>query len=165
MLTETTLQVLSTLNYQADAKRQVSWLPLSGIYWEDELPDLPYLDKIPENDRNQILRLFASRVRLWKGEALSDTQQQLWDATYSQIPQWAFFQRNHISADDQQAQEDGEKGGTDVLEALIADADKVTISENDGVQNISATFDLTKGQTPPQKKQAWWERLFHRRPR
>lgn len=165
MLTETTLGVLSTFNYRADAKRQVSWLPLSGIYWEDELPDLRYLNKIPENDRNQILRLFASRVRLWKGEVLSDTQQQLWDTTYSQIPQWAFFQRNHISSDDQHAQEDGEEGGTDVLEALLSDADEVTVSENDGVQNISATFDLMKGQIPPPKKQAWWERVFHRRER
>ena len=102
-------------------------------------------------------------MRLWKGEALSDTAQQLWDAMYSAVPQWTFFRRNHISADDQHAQEDAAQGGADLLEALVADADEVTISENDGVQNISATFDLTKGQIPPQKKQAWWERVFHRR--
>ena len=163
MLTETTLGFLSTLTYRADATRQVCWLPLSGIYWEDEMPDIHYLNKIPESDRNQIFCLFTTRVRLWKGEVLSDAEQQLWDATYSEVPQWAFFQRNHISADDQQAQEDAEQGGADALEALLADADEVTISENDGVQNISATFDLTKGQIPPQKKQAWWERVFQRR--
>lgn len=89
--------------------------------------------------------------------------QQLWDATYSPVPQWAFFQRNHISPDDQHAQEDAEHRGADALEALLADADEVTISEDDGVQNISATLDLTRAQIPPQKKQASWERVFHRR--
>jgi len=163
MLTETTLGFLSTLTYREDAKRQVCWLPLNGIYWGDEIPDIHYLNKIPENDRDEIFRLFTIRVRLWKGEALSDTEQKLWDVTYSRVPEWAFFQRKHISADDQHAQEDAEQGGADALEALLADADEVTISENDGVQNISATFDLTKPQIPPQKKQGWWERAFHRR--
>ena len=162
MLTEITLGFLSTLTYQADAKRLVCWMPLSGIYWEDELPDIHLLNKIPENEREQILRLFTTRVRVWKGEVLSDKEQQLWDATYSQVPQWAFFQRDHISVDDQHAQENAEQGGADALEALLADADEVTISENDGVQNNSATFDLTKAQIPPQKKQTWWERVFHR---
>ena len=127
------------------------------------MPDIHYLNKIPESDRNQIFRLFTIRVRLWKRQILSDTEKQLWDETYSEVPQWAFFQRNHISADDQHALEDAEQGGADALEALLADADEVTISENDGVQNISATFDLRKGQIPPQKKEAWWERVFHRR--
>ena len=151
MLTETTRGFLSTLTYRADATRQVCWLPLGGIYWEDEIPDIHYLNEIPEKDRKQIFRLFTIRVRLWKGEVLSDREQQLWDAAYSQVPQWAFFQNNRISADDQRAQEDAEQGGADALEALLADADEVTISEDDGVQTISATFDLTKPQIPPQK--------------
>ena len=163
MLTETTLVFLSTLTYRADAKRLVCWMPLSGIHWEDELPDIHLLNKIPENDRDQIFRLFTIRVRLWNGEVLSDKEQQLWAATYSQAPQWAFFQRKHISVDDQHAQESAERGGADALEALLADADQVTIHEKDGIQNISATFDLTKGQIPPRKKQTWWERVFHRR--
>jgi hypothetical protein len=33
------------------------------------------------------------------------------------------------------------------LEAFFADADQVTISEKDGVQSFSATFDLTKKPT------------------
>ena len=70
MLTETTLGFLSTLTYREEAKRQVCWLPLSGIFWEDEMPDIHYLNKVPETDRNQIFLLFTIRVRLWKGEAL-----------------------------------------------------------------------------------------------
>lgn len=127
MLTEATLGFLSTLTYRADAKRQVCCLPLSGIYWEDEMPDIHYLIEIPENDRDQIFRLF----------------------TFQPI--------------DQHAQEDAEQCGADAIEALLADADEVTIKENDGVQNISATFDLTKGEIPPQTKRAWSERVFHRR--
>ncbi len=163
MLTETTLEFLSTLTYRGYAKQQVCCLPLSGIYWEDEMPDIHYLNEIPENDRNQIFRLFIIRVRLWKGEVPSDTEQQLWDVTYSQAPEWAFFQRKRISADDQHGQEDAEQGGADALEALLADADEVTISESDGIQNISAIFDLTKAQIPQQKRQGWWEQVFHRR--
>ena len=141
----------------------VCWLPLRGICWEDEIPDIDYWSRIPEKDRDHIFRLFTIRVRIWKRVVLSEAEQQLWDTTLSQVPQWAFFKRNHVSADDQHAQEVAEQGGADVLEALLSDADEVRISENDGVQNFSATYDLTKGHVPPQKKQAWWERIFQTR--
>ena len=81
-MSETTLGFLSTLTYRADAKRQVCWLPLGGIYWEDEMPDIRHLMNIPEDDRNQIFRLFAIRLRLWKGEPLPDGERRFWDATY-----------------------------------------------------------------------------------
>ena len=161
MLSETTLGFLSTLTYRADAKRQACWLPLSGIYWEDEMPEIILLN-IPTDDLHQILRLFSIRVRLWKGVVVSDADQQFWDATYSRVPHWAFFQRKEISADDQNAQVDAEQCAADVLEALLTDANLVSISEKDGVQTFSATFDLTKRQTPPKKKQSWWNRVFRR---
>jgi len=40
--------------------------------------------------------------------------------------------------------EETEAGVQTALEAFFADADQVTISEKDGVQSFSATFDLTK---------------------
>jgi len=159
MLTEATLGFLSTLTYRADAKRRVCYLPLSGIYWEDEMPDILFRYGIPQNELDDVLRLFAIRVRLWKGQVLSDREQQLWDETYSQVPQWAFFQRNHISAEDEHAQDDAQLVGTEMHEALLAYADEVTITENDGVQYVSATW-----QIPPPKKQSWWQRVFQRRP-
>jgi hypothetical protein len=175
MLTETTLGFLSTLTHRADAKRRVCWLPWSGIYWEDEMPDILFRNGIPQSELDDILRLFAIRVRLWKGQVLSEREQQLWDETYSEVPQWAFFQRIHISAEDERIQDDAQLVGTEMHEALLACADEVTITENDGVQQVSATWqippqnisptdDLTKGQIPPPKKQSWWERLFQRRP-
>ena len=163
MMSETTLGFLSTLTYRADAKRQVCWLPLGGIYWDDEMPDIRYLMNIPEDDRNQIFRLFAIRLRLWKSESLPDAEQQFWDTAHSQVPSWAFFRRQQISDDDQRAQEQAERGAADAVEALLFDADRLSISEKDGVQEFSATFDLTKRKTPKEKKRSWWERVFTRR--
>lgn len=162
-MSETTLGFLSTLTYRADAKRQICWLPLGGIYWDDEMPDIRHLMNIPEDDRNQIFRLFTIRLRLWKGETLPDAEQQFWDTTYSQVPSWAFFRRQQISDDDQHAQEEAERSAAEALEALLADADRVSIIEKDGVQEFSATFDLTKRPTPTEKKRSWWERVFTRR--
>ena len=136
---------------------------LGGIYWEDEMPDIRHLMKIPQDDRNQIFRLFSIRLRLWKGEPLLDAEQQFWATTYSQVPSWAFFQRQQISDDDQHAQEQAEQAAADALEVLLADADLVSIREKDGVQEFSATFDLTKRATPAEKKRSWWERVFSRR--
>jgi hypothetical protein len=61
---------------------------------------------------------------------------------YSQVPSWALFQRQQISEDDHRAQEQAERAAADALGALLADADRVSISEKDGVQEFSATFDL-----------------------
>jgi hypothetical protein len=127
------------------------------------MPDIRHLMDIPEDDRNQILRLFTIRLRLWKGEPLPDAEQQFWDTAYSQVPSWAFFRCQQISDDDQHAQEQAEQGAADALDALLADADRVSISEKDGVQEFSATFDLTKRQTSTEKKRSWWKRAFSRR--
>lgn len=159
-MSETTLGFLSTLTYRPDAKRQVCWLPLGGIYWEDEMPDIRHLMNIPEDDRHQIFRLFSIRLRLWKGELLADAERQFWDTTYSRVPSWAFFRRQQISEDDQYAQEQAERGTADALQALLDDADQVSITEKNGVQEFSATFDLTKTQSPTEKKRSWWQRLF-----
>jgi len=48
MLSEITTAYLSTLTYRVDAAQKVCWLPLSGIYWEDELPRDPRFDKNAE---------------------------------------------------------------------------------------------------------------------
>jgi hypothetical protein len=59
MLTETTVARLATFRYRHDAARNYCLLPLSAIYWEDELPDIRELRRIPEDDGHQILRLFG----------------------------------------------------------------------------------------------------------
>jgi hypothetical protein len=147
MLNETTIATLSRLTYRPDAKREVCALPLAGIY-----------------DRIQIFRLYGIRPQIWKGEALPDKDQKFWDSMQSLVPRWAFFQRQRVSLDDLRAQEQAEQATAEGLEAWFADADEVRISETDGVQSLSVTFDLTKEQGSVQKKgMSWWERIFHHR--
>jgi len=74
-----------------------------------------------------------------------------------------FFQRLVVSDEDLRAQAEAEQASTAVLEALLADADEITISDRDGVQTFSATFDLMKKQSPAQKTRPWWQRIFGRR--
>ena len=164
MMSDTTLGFLSTLTYRADAERTTCWLPVSGIYWEDEMPNFSYLMNLPEDDKHEVFRLFLLRVRLWKGVQLSDTDQQFWDTTYSRVPNWAFFRRRQISDEDLYAQEQAEHGAAEFLETWLADAHQVTISEKDGVQKFSAKFRLGNERGAPEKKRSWWERLFTRRP-
>jgi hypothetical protein len=164
MLSEITSAYLSTLTYRPDAERRVSLLPLSCIYWEDEVPDFSHLRKIPEDDFNQILRLFGIRLRLWKDEPLTEDDERFWDKTRSQVPSWAFFRRRSISADDQNAQDLAEQSAAELREALYADADELKITEKDGVRTVCATFKLNK--EPPavvEEKQSLWERVFRRR--
>lgn len=134
-----------------------------GSNLAEPLLTIHHLMNIPEDDRKQIFRLFGIRLRLWKGEPLPDAEQQFWDTTYSQVPNWAFFRRQQISDDDHHAQEQAEQGSADALEALLADAGQVSIREKDGVQEFSATFDLTKRQTPTETQRSWWERVLRRR--
>src|SRR5689334_9451460 len=104
MLSETICRKLAEFTYRPDAKRQVCILPLTGIYWDDELPDIRELMKIPEDDRDEMFRLFGLRRKLWRGMTLQPDEQQLWDTARSEMPRWAFFSRLAISADDQRAQ-------------------------------------------------------------
>ena len=163
MLSESLVAFLSELIYRPNAKRQVRLLPLGGIYWEDEMPDLREIMKIPEADRHQMFRLFGIRARLWKGEALPADEQLFWDTAHSQMPSWALFRRQTISDDDRQAQDEAERATTDGLGELFARADKVSISEKDGLQRFSATLNLSKEQRAVTRKASWWDRIFHRK--
>jgi len=160
MLSENTIAMLSTLTYRADAKRQVCVLPLAGIYWDDELPELRELTEIPQADHDNIFRLLGLRSRLWTGEILSDNDQEFWDGMQSLVPSWAAFRRIRVSRDDLQADEDAQRETMEGLKGWFADADKVNLSEKDGLQRFSLTFNLTKGRTGPPKHEPWWKRIF-----
>jgi hypothetical protein len=163
VLAKTTITMLSALTYRVDAKRQVCLLPLAGIYWDDELPDLRELFKISEDDREQIFRLLGLRYQIWKGEVLTDEERQFWQNMQSLIPTWAFFERQEVTPEDLQAQDDASRSTTEVLQAWFADADEVSVTEKMGVQRFSLKFDLTKGDGPVSKRRSWWGRVFRRR--
>jgi hypothetical protein len=160
MVSDKTATQLSALTFRADAKRQVCFLPLGGIYWDDEMPDMRDLVQIPEEDQVQVLRMFGIRLRLWKGEALSEADGKHWEEMRSQMPNWALFRREQISPEDLQAQDEAEEQTTKELEAFFVDADEVTITEKDGVQSFSATFKLTKDEPATCVKKPWWKRLW-----
>jgi len=135
--------MLSVLTYREDAKRQVCLLPLAGIYWDDELPDLRELFKISEDDREQIFRLFGLRCQVWKGEVLGGEDRQFWENMQSLMPTWAFFERHEVTPEDLQAQDDASRSTTEVLQAWFADADEVSVTEKMGVQRFSLKLELT----------------------
>jgi hypothetical protein len=91
MLSEETLTHFSTLTYRPDAKRQVCILPLGSVYWDDELPQMGKFAAFPEPDRNEILRVFALRLKLWDRQVLSDEDRQFWESVRSAAPNWAIF--------------------------------------------------------------------------
>lgn len=162
MLTKTTISTLSAFTYRENAKRQVCALPLAGIYWGDELPEIRELVKIPEDDRDQIFRLLGIRSRIWKAESLSDEDRQFWNDMQALIPTWAVFERQEISPEDQKAQDDADRATTEALQEWFADADEVSVTEKGGIQSFSLKFDLTKAEHAVPRRQSWWDRIFRR---
>jgi hypothetical protein len=167
MLSKTAQAYLSALTYRPAAERRTCYFPASGIYWEDEIPDLQELMKLPEDGLLQILRLFPIRYGIWEGAPLTEDEQQLWNAARSQLPDCPLFQRVELSPDDQLAQDAAVRTGTEITKAVFADADQLRVVEKcPGVQEISATFDLTKRSnltSPPTVRiKPRWARILDR---
>lgn len=155
---------LSTLIYRPDAKRLVCLLPLGSIHWDDEIPDVARLMELTEVDQTQVWRLFAIRLKLWDKTALADEEQQFWTVAVQQVPECPIFQRLVLSMDEQQARAEAEQHCAEEFEALFADADQFTVTQDQyGLQKFSATFDLTKGRAAADTKRPWWKRFFKKR--
>ena len=105
MLSQTAIDFLSPLTYKENAERRICFLPLGGIYWEDEIPDFQELHNLPKHDRNLVYRLFSIRFSIWNGEELSEGDQRYWDEARLQVPKYAMFQRLKLSFEDEQAQD------------------------------------------------------------
>jgi hypothetical protein len=168
MLSETALAYLSALTYRPAAERQTCFLPLGGIYWDDEIPDIQQLMRLPEDGLLQILQLFSIRYRIWQGTPQSEDDQAIWDHSRSQLPECPIFRRVQLSADDQLAQDTALRSSDEITEALFAEADQLSVSEKcSGVQEFSATFDLRKcngpAGSPTVRIKPWWARVFRRR--
>ncbi|MGE5323447.1 MAG: hypothetical protein ACM3SW_11320 [Actinomycetota bacterium] len=161
MLSPNTLAYLSTLTYRADAKRLVCILPLGSIYWDDEMPPMWELVRVPEADREEVLRVFALRMKIWDREILSEDDQQFWDSVRSAAPSWAIFQRLELSPGDQRERAEAEQACAKEFEEFLADADEVTVSEGkSGLQSFSATFRLTEDEPTDRKRPSFWSRMY-----
>ena len=166
MLNAETLACLSTLTYRSDAKRQVCILPLGTIYWDDELPEIGKFAAFREPDRNEVLRAFAIRLRLWDHQSLADDDREFWDRLRSAAPQWAIFRRLELSEEDQRAREEAERDCEREFEEILTRAEEVTVGEEKhGMRSFSFTFPLDKDHSDMSdqfNKTFWWERWFLR---
>ncbi|MEM7392569.1 MAG: hypothetical protein AAF492_09480, partial [Verrucomicrobiota bacterium] len=144
------------------AERQTCVLPLGGIYWDDEIPEFRALMDIPESDRLSILNLFRIRFKIWDGEPPSGEDKVFWDVARNQVPDYPLFRRLELSEDDRAAQEHVERSAEEGFEALFADADEVSVTEENGFQSFSVTFDLTKEVGGSASPKPWWRRVFKR---
>lgn len=161
MLSAAAVAFLSPLAYRAQAERRICWIPLGGIYWDDEIPDVKLFVALPEQDRNLVLRLFRIRLTLWAGEEPSQDDQRFLDAARSQVPTYPLFQQLRLEPEDQRAQEEFERSAIESFDELFADADDVKVTQEAGIFHFSATFDLTK-QGPPEQTLPSWKRLWSR---
>jgi hypothetical protein len=110
VLSDIAVDLFSTLTYRPDAAWEVNLIPFGSVYWKDEMPEIrEFVFKIPENDREQLLRMFSIRLKLWDDEPLSDDEQQLWDSIRAQLPNWALFQRLKLNLEDMRAREEAER--------------------------------------------------------
>jgi hypothetical protein len=160
MLSEQTLTHLSSLTYRPDAKRQVCILPLGSIYWDDELPHMGKFAAFPELDRNEILRVFALRLKFWDRQVLSDEDRQFWESIRSLAPNWAIFRRLELSDTDRLEREEIERACAKEFEEFLASADEVSVGEPmNGMQSFSATFKLNKDEDGPPENESWWKRV------
>jgi hypothetical protein len=156
------LDYLSALTFHPDAEKRVCWLPLSGIYWQDEIPDLMMLTKVEERSRNQIYRLFAIRFKIWADERLTDEDQEFWDSARWDVPSCPIFQRLNPSEEDMRENHAVQSQVEEEFAHLIEDADEATIIEGpDGLQEFSLTFKLND-ETAGSRKPGIWERLLNR---
>jgi hypothetical protein len=137
-------------------------MPLSGIYWDDEIPALGALFSLGEDDKMQYLRLFAIRIRLWRGEALNEEDQNLWDTVRTQVPRCPVFMRLEISDDDRKTQREAEEETGEMLYGLFSGAKEVTWTDvGSGAKKFSAELDFTE-ERQPVRKNSFWRRVFNR---
>ena len=94
------LQYLSSLVYRPDAGIVIGMIPLTGVYWRDEIPDhVVLLEDLPEEDCRQVLRLFCIRKLIWRRKQLSAEDLEFWESAKNQVPACPVFQRLEPSRD------------------------------------------------------------------
>jgi hypothetical protein len=101
-LSDELIRNLSEMRFRADAERRISYMPLSSIYWTDEISEA--VDDLFEDGNEErlapLLRLFTIRGALWTGTELCDTDRAFWDAARASVPDYALFHRLEVSEED-----------------------------------------------------------------
>ena len=124
MLAESTIAYLNALTFRPDANRLTCWIPLGGIYWDDELPDIRLVYSLPEPERSSLRQLIRIRLQIWSSEQLSPADQQFWDEARQQAPQYALFRRLELSDEVRRVHEAMAQGSDELFAAMQALADE-----------------------------------------
>ncbi len=138
MLSEEAVAALSSLEFRADAKQKIVFF--SAVIWEDELPEGRTFSRLQREDRRQILRLLGMRVQLWRGKELSKEDLEFWEATRAQLPNWPLWRRLTATAETLESQDAAEQEAAEMILALCAGPDKVTVTEKDHIVTFSVNF-------------------------
>lgn len=137
MLSVTTVDYLRTLHFDPSSERLSFFLPLSVIYWSDEIPDASTLKRPQDGTYDQIMLLLRIRLQLWFGETVSVDDQAFWNAAVQCSPDCPIFQRLSLTEEDFEAQYDAEQLASEFLDGFAEAAD---VFEIDDQGNWSATF-------------------------
>lgn len=106
-LSQKAVLLLTALQYEPSAAWGVNVIPFGSVFWLDEMPSMAELFE-NTGDKFLIHSMFGLRLKLWDGQALSAEEQQLWDSVKTQVPEWPFFKRLHLSSEQKQAREQAE---------------------------------------------------------
>ena len=106
-LSQKAVSLLTALRYEPRAAWGVNIVPFGSVFWLDEMPSMAELFE-SNGDTSLIHSMFALRLKLWDGQALSAEDQKLWDSVKAQVPDWPFFKRLHLSSEQKQAREQAE---------------------------------------------------------
>jgi hypothetical protein len=159
---------LDTLCFEDDAPLKACYLPLSGIYWQDEIPDMTAFARLPDVALRDVLALFGIRVKIWRHDELPAEDLQFWAAARIQVPDCPIFRRLAASAVEIAADEQIKEAADDMFVGLLADADSIEITQEHGVQSYSARFkvgdlDDTRAEVDERVNvRPWWQRIFRR---
>ena len=87
------LNYLASLEYRPGAEMVLGTIPLTGIYWVDEIADHSQIRALPKNEQLQVYRLFCIRKSIWRRKELSREDQEFWASVQKQVPACPLFQR------------------------------------------------------------------------
>jgi len=106
-LSQKAVLILSAMHYDPNAGWGFNVTEFGSIFWHDELPD-PFALCQNRDDISLIYSMFALRLNIWDGHALTAEDQRLWDSVKAQVPDWALFKRLLLTKQQKQARKDAE---------------------------------------------------------
>jgi hypothetical protein len=171
MLSDAAAALLRKCRFRADAQYRICSIPLQGIFWGDEMPDLPDFYKLSRDEQNTVWRLFGIRKKVWDGKELSDDESSLWESARAKAPEWALFHRLVLSDEERVARREMEQQAWEENREFFARADRiVVVDQENGMTQFTATFPVAKSsvsfvaeeRSEIEQSQRWWKKWWRR---